>query len=604
LQAASGEYSGHCLALTLLGSYLSDAYNGDIRSRKEVSTRLAQDVRQGAHARKVLASYQNWFGEGPELSLLRILGLFDRPTDERAIGALLKAPAIPGLTESLTNLSPTDWRTILAKLRRARLLACEDPHNSAQLDAHPLVREYFGEQLRMQRAEAWEESNKRLYHYYEALAPHQTDSFREMEPLFLAAICGCKARLFRKVLQEIYIPRIQRGDVSFAANVLGLRGALLSMLIHFFANLRWDSPLAMGLAEQRLTAEDELYILSQTALYLTTTRGMGAPDARVCYERIESLCQTVHRPPLLYSSLIGQWRYALTADKLNVAMKIARRIYAMAQEQNDRALLTGAYNALACTVFSMGDFENAREYANRGAQIWRTGGAMTVVEEVDAPAVSCLVHKALSEWHLAETISCHKAIADAILLAKELKDMPALTNAVFNAGILNHYERNVSEVERLSSEVIALSTRHNFAFWLAIGSILRGWARSASAATAEGIPCIEDGIQDYQATGPTLGMPYFLALKAEALYLADRTSEALDAIGEAEVLAQRSGSRSWYAELHRLRGVFLAATGGDEFQMRARSDRLSESQRNRNRLRWKSERKHPMQDTAAKRRGL
>ena len=31
-----------------------------------------------------------------------------------------------------------------------------------------------------------------------------------------------------------------------------------------------------------------------------------------------------------------------------------------------------------------------------------------------------------------------------------------------------------------------------------------------------------------------LRMPYYLALKAEALYLADRTSEALEAISEAE----------------------------------------------------------------------
>ena len=33
LRSASEEFAGHCLALTLLGSYLSDAYNGDIRCR-------------------------------------------------------------------------------------------------------------------------------------------------------------------------------------------------------------------------------------------------------------------------------------------------------------------------------------------------------------------------------------------------------------------------------------------------------------------------------------------------------------------------------------------------------------------------------------------
>ena len=179
--------TGHCLALTLLGSYLADAYQGDICRRKEVSGHLAEDVRQGGHARKVMESYRTWFGEGPELSILRMLGLFDRPAEEKALEALLRPPAIPGLTESLTGLRPNEWRTILARLRRSRLLAGEDWKNPGQLDAHPLVREFFGEQLRSQRAEAWKECNRRLYHHYRAIAPQLPDSFREMEPLFFGS---------------------------------------------------------------------------------------------------------------------------------------------------------------------------------------------------------------------------------------------------------------------------------------------------------------------------------------------------------------------------------------------------------------------------------
>jgi len=83
LRNASDEFQGHCLALTLLGSYLSDAYNGDIRCREEVSAGLVHDERQGVHARKVMESYQSWLREGPELSVLRLLGLFDRRLTKR-----------------------------------------------------------------------------------------------------------------------------------------------------------------------------------------------------------------------------------------------------------------------------------------------------------------------------------------------------------------------------------------------------------------------------------------------------------------------------------------------------------------------------------------
>src|SRR4029077_8677163 len=98
-------------------------------------------------------------------------------------------------------------------------------------------------------------------------------------PLFLAVICGCNAGLFREALHEVYIPRIQRGNASFAANVLGARGALLSVLAHFFEQGRWGSPLKLGIAGQSLTAEDQLFIFTQAGLYLTATRGLAAPAA-------------------------------------------------------------------------------------------------------------------------------------------------------------------------------------------------------------------------------------------------------------------------------------------------------------------------------------
>ena len=78
--------------------------------------------------------------------------------------------------------------------------------------------------------------------------------------------------------------------------------------------------------------------------------------------------------------------------------------------------------------------------------------------------------------------------------------MHGLAVALYYAAILAHFERNPAEVERLASDLIELSTRQNFAHWLAVGAIFRGWARSAFGDTAEGIAWIEDGIE-------TIGQP-------------------------------------------------------------------------------------------------
>ena len=56
------------------------------------------------------------------------------------------------------------------------------------------------------------------------------------------------------------------------------------------------------------------------------------------------------------SALIGQWRYSLVTDKLTATMQIAKRIYSLAQEQNDSALMIGAYRALAVHALLFGRF--------------------------------------------------------------------------------------------------------------------------------------------------------------------------------------------------------------------------------------------------------
>ena len=153
---------------------------------------------------------------------------------------------------------------------------------------------------------------------------------------------------------------------------------------------------------------------------------------------------------------------------------------------------------------------------------------------------------------------------EAISLAKELNESNSLAVALHFAAFLARYQRNPAEVERLASDLLELSTAQNFAFWRACGAVSRGWARSALGDAAQAISWINDGIRDYRATGSIIGVPCWLVLKAEALHLANRPSEALASIAEAERIAKRTEERESLAELHRLRGVLLASVGTDE----------------------------------------
>ena len=87
LKQATHDFGGHALALTLLGTFLVKVHRGEIRKRDQIA-HLTDEQQQGAHAKRVLASYEHWLSGKAELDILRLMGLFDRPAERGAIEAL------------------------------------------------------------------------------------------------------------------------------------------------------------------------------------------------------------------------------------------------------------------------------------------------------------------------------------------------------------------------------------------------------------------------------------------------------------------------------------------------------------------------------------
>jgi len=263
LKEAVVDLDGHALALTLLGTYLKTVYRGDIRRRKDIP-KLTDAKKQGAHARRVMESYEIWLKGKPELDILYIMGLFDRPAEWEAIQAVREKPVIEGLTSKLENLTPAEWRFALDNLRTARLLSDEDKKKPDDLDCHPLVREHFSEKLK-NNPKAWKEAHNRLYEWYKSHAKEHPDTLEEMTPLYQAVSHGCHAGRWQEALVEVYYQRIGRGDEGFSTKKLGSFGSDLSAISGFFSEL-WSKPV------DELSEYDKAFILNEAGFLL---RGLG-----------------------------------------------------------------------------------------------------------------------------------------------------------------------------------------------------------------------------------------------------------------------------------------------------------------------------------------
>jgi hypothetical protein len=223
LKAASRDFGGHPLALTLLASLIKETQNGDVRRRDHIRGLLAgPDNPRHDQARRVMQSYEEeWLAGQPVLlAILHCLGLFDRPANGDCLKALRAKPTIRGLTDGLVGLSDAQWRRAVERLREVRLLAPLDPSDPEALDAHPLVREWFGERARVTNEAAWRAAHSRLYdHLRRSTREGRTPSLADLAPLYHAIAHGCRAGRHQEALDHIYKDRICRrlrdGQIEF-----------------------------------------------------------------------------------------------------------------------------------------------------------------------------------------------------------------------------------------------------------------------------------------------------------------------------------------------------------------------------------------------------
>ena len=198
-----------------------------------------------------------------------MIGLFDRPVQASWIKALRAKPVIEELTEPVINLNEDTWRTALARLRETRLLDPEDALSPDAIDAHPLVREWFGKRLRQESENAWRAAHGRLYeHLRDTTKEGDTPTLEELAPLYQSIAHGVQARRQQEVLDDVYIRRICKFDNSgelefYAVNKLGAHGSALAALFWFFDRpVENPSPALAELAQS--------WVLSEAAFSLRT----------------------------------------------------------------------------------------------------------------------------------------------------------------------------------------------------------------------------------------------------------------------------------------------------------------------------------------------
>ena len=336
--------------MSLLGGYLATVHEGEVRKRDLIPHLIDKEEQPGYHAYRVMASYEHWLAATPELDLLYLMGLFDRPAAKGAIDALLAPPVIAGLTANLQNLPFAKLQFVLHRLRDLRLLAEKDKDRPDTLDCHPLVREYFGEKLRQQNPAAWKEAHSRLYQYYRGVAKEFPDSIEEMTPLYAAVGHGCQAGHYEEALNDIFRRRILRGRTHFSRNKLNAFNADLAALSNFFSQL-WDQVVT------NLSDSDKYFVLTEPGFYLRVLGRLNEAElillAGLEFSKVQQNWEYASRAAVNLSEL------NLTRGKLESAMEYSKQSIEFADRSEDAFLRMYTRTSLADALHQGGFLSEA-----------------------------------------------------------------------------------------------------------------------------------------------------------------------------------------------------------------------------------------------------
>jgi predicted ATPase len=173
------------------------------------------------------------------------------------------------------------------------------------------------------------------------------------------------------------------------------------------------------------------------------------------------------------------------------------------------------------------------------------------------PGVACRSYAAETLWLLGYPDQALQRSHEALTLAQEVAHPFSLAYALWFAAWLHQDRREWPLVQARADAVITLAAEQGFAHWWALGTMLRGWARTMQGQGKEGLAQIRQGLAAWQTTGARGGGPGFLAGLAEAYGKGGQTEEGLRVLAEALALVNAGGERRNEAELYRLKGELL-----------------------------------------------
>ena len=340
----------------------------------------------------------------------------------------------------------------------------------------------------------------------------------------------------------------------------GQRAVEHSAHVEAINHLEKGLKLAGTLSDTHQRFEQEVVLLTTLGLAFFAVKGQASEEAGRTFARAREICQKIGETPKLLSILGGLFSFHAVRAEMRKAWEVAEELLGLAQRQDDATSLLLAHWAIGEALLFRGEFAQARAQQERALALYtfRPNQSSSLVYGVPADlGVFSLCFLAHTLWHLGYPDQARSKIDEALALAERLADPFSLALGRAYEAMLYQFRRDANRVQASTQMTISLCKEQGFAYYLAWGTLMQGWALQEQGHDEPGMAQIREGLAALRATGAELRLPYYLALLAQTCWRADRADEALALMNEALTRVDQTGEAWNAAELHRLKGELL-----------------------------------------------
>jgi tetratricopeptide (TPR) repeat protein len=232
LDRVVADWDGYALVLSLLGTYLADLYEGDVKHIDDIPPPTTDEPRY-ERVRRVLRQYDKHLTEA-ERAFLMIFSVLRLPVQESAFAQVFRTEMdTDDLNRALVVLDDAAFSAMVKRLLNYRILR----HNSetGYYTTHPLIRAYYLTLLRADNPIQFQAVHSKIAYYYLSTAtciPYNS-TLDELAPLIEAVHHACQSGANDEAYL-IWRERIDKAERFVLLNQLGAYETALRMAMEFF----------------------------------------------------------------------------------------------------------------------------------------------------------------------------------------------------------------------------------------------------------------------------------------------------------------------------------------------------------------------------------